>query len=136
MIEKIQKEKELEYKVPDKLNTEEAYLSTPYTKSEADEKFKQAENELNKAKNILRDAIKKIDKIDYILFGVVIILLVMVATLVIDAFHINSAIYKEYSQKTQSVETTQKINQELLEQNIKNQEIITELHKEILKNKK
>lgn len=58
----------------------------------------------------------------------------MVATLIIDSFHINSTFYKEYSQKTESVETTQKINEEFLkeiqklsEQNRANQEIIIKL---------
>lgn len=63
---------------------------------------------------------KKLDKFFWILFSVgfvfVITLIVMVATLVIDSFHLNSATYKEYSQKTESVETTQKINEELLKQ--------------------
>ena len=40
----------------------------------------------------------------------------MVAGLLLDAWHFNSAVYKEYSEKTQSVETTQKINGELLKQ--------------------
>ena len=51
---------------------------------------------------------KKVDsrfeKIDYFLFSVVLILMVMVATLIIDSFHVNSATYKEYSQKTEVVE--------------------------------
>lgn len=57
--------------------------------------------------------------------------LLMVGGLLLDAWHFNSAIYREYTQKTESVETTQKINQELLDQNIKNQEIIIEQQKQI-----
>lgn len=79
----------------------------------------------------------KFKDINFILLSVVIILLVMVATLVIDSFHINSAIYKEYSQKTESVEVTQKTNEVLLKQiqdlsehNKKELEIINQLLKE------
>lgn len=69
--------------------------SLTYTKKDIDDKFKD---------------------VNYLLLGVVVILLVMVATLIIDSFHINSAIYKEYSQKTESIEITQKANEELLKQ--------------------
>jgi hypothetical protein len=40
----------------------------------------------------------KFKDINYILLTVIVVLLVMVATLVIDSFHFNSATYKEYSQ--------------------------------------
>jgi hypothetical protein len=63
----------------------------------------------------------------------------MVATLVIDSFHINSATYKEYSQKTESVETTQKINEAILkqiqvlsEQNKQNQDLILKQQEQII----
>ena len=85
------------------------------------------------AEQVKKDADSKFKDINYILLSVVIILLVMVATLLIGAFHFNSATYKEYSQKTESVETTQKINQDLLDQNKKNQELILEQQKEIQK---
>jgi cell division protein FtsL len=87
------------------------------------------------------DAInKKLDKFFWILFSVgfvfVVTLIVMVITLLIDSSHFNSAVYKEYSQKTESVETTQKTNEALLkqiqdlsEQNMKDREIIKELLK-------
>lgn len=74
----------------------------------------------------------KIKEVNFVLLGVILVLLVMVATLIIDSFHINSATYKEYSQKTESVEQTQKINKELLEQNKKNQELILEQQRQIL----
>lgn len=81
---------------------------------------------------------EKLDKFFWILFSVgfvfVITLIIMTATLVIDSFHINSATYKEYSQKTESVEITQKVNetlleqiQELLEQNKEDRETIKQL---------
>lgn len=85
-------------------------LST-YSKEETDAKFKD---------------------FNYILSGVVLVLLIMVATLVIDSFHINSVTYKEYSQKTESVENTQNVNKELLDQNQKNQQLILEVQKQIL----
>lgn len=63
-----------------------------------------------------------LSKINYFLFSIVIVLIVMVATLIImvatlliDSFHINSATYKEYSQKTEVLEI-------LLKQNTENQE--------------
>ena len=108
-------------------------LSDTYTRNETDKKFNDASRKLSDANEKLIEAIKRIEKIDWTLFAVVLILLVMVATLVIDSFNINSATYKEYSQKTASVETTQKVNQELLEQNKKNQEIIIELQTQLLK---
>ncbi|MEX2029269.1 MAG: hypothetical protein WD963_02190 [Candidatus Paceibacterota bacterium] len=84
------------------------------------------------------DAInKKLDKFFWVLFSVgfvfVVTLIIMVINILIDSSHFNSATYKEYSQKTESVENTQKINQELLDQNKKNQEVIIELHKQLLK---
>ena len=85
--------------------------------------------------NLKKETDLKFKDINYILISVITILVVMVATLIIDSFHINSAIYKEYSQKTESVEMIQKINHELLEQNKKNQEIIIALQKQILNKK-
>ncbi|MDO8240714.1 MAG: hypothetical protein Q7T51_01910 [Candidatus Moranbacteria bacterium] len=81
--------------------------------------------------DVKKEADSKFKDINYILLSVVIILLVMVSTLIIDSFHINSAIYKEYSEKTGSVEQSQKINQELLDQNQKNQQLILEQQKQI-----
>lgn len=80
------------------------------------------------AEDLKKETDSKFKDMNYLLLSVVIILLVMVATLIIDSFHINSAIYKEYSQKTESVEITQKINQALLEQN---QKTIIEQQKQI-----
>lgn len=79
------------------------------------------------ADQVKKETDSKIKDINYLILSVILILLAMVATLIIDSFHVNSATYKEYSQKTESVETTQKINQELLDQNKKNQEIIINL---------
>lgn len=74
----------------------------------------------------------KIDKINFLLFGVVVILLVMVATLIIDSFHINSATYKEYSEKIETLNFLRKTNEELIKQNISNQEIILKQQNQIL----
>lgn len=43
-------------------------------------------------------------------------MLFMVSGLLLDAWHFNSATYTEYSQKTESVETTQSANEVLLKQ--------------------
>ena len=91
-------------------------ISSSYTKDETDAKFNEASKKLTEANEKLVETIKRIEKIDWTLFAVVLILLVMIATLVIDSFHINSATYKEYSEKTESVETTQKTNEALLKQ--------------------
>lgn len=82
--------------------------------------------------DVKKDADSKFKDLNYILLSVVMILLVMVATLIIDSFHINSVTYREYSEKTQSVEGTQQINKELLDQNKKNQQLILEQQQRIL----
>jgi len=84
---------------------------------------------------------KKFEKIDQVLFGVMIaVVLSMIAIIIsviglfLDQMRVNNVIYKEYSQKTESVETTQKINetlfkqiQDLAEQNKQDREIIKQL---------
>lgn len=75
---------------------------------------------------------KRIDRHESIIYAVVIVVLFMLGQLLIDSFRFSSTTYKEYSQKIESVETTQKINQQLLEQNQKNQELIIELQKQLL----
>jgi len=82
--------------------------------------------------NVKKEADPKFKDINYILLSVVIILLVMVATLIIDSFHINSATYKEYSQKTEIIEQALKINKESLEQNKQNQEQIIKQQNQII----
>lgn len=77
----------------------------------------------------------KLKSISWLMVGVVIVCFLGFIQLVVDSFHINNATYREYSQKTDSVDATQKINQGLLDQNIKNQEIIIELQKQILNKK-
>ena len=83
-----------------------------------------------------RETDRKLKDINYILISVILILLLMVATLIIDSFHFNSVVYKEYSQKTEFVETVQKTNetllrqiQDLAEQNKQDRETIKQLLK-------
>jgi hypothetical protein len=102
--------KGLTYSLRTKPTNQKSSITSSYSREETDAKFKD---------------------VNYLLLAVVIILLLMVATLVIDSFHINSATYKEYSQKTESVEITQKANEallkqvkELFEQNKNNQTLI------------
>ena len=74
---------------------------------------------------------KKFDQVAILLFTAVIILLVMVATLLIDSFHFNSAVYKEYSDKIEFSDDLKKMNSQLLEQNNQNKEMIMILQKKI-----
>ena len=55
----------------------------------------------------------------------------MVAGILLDAWHFNSAVYKEYSNKTKTLESFQENNKLLLEENKKNQELILEQQKQI-----
>lgn len=89
--------------------------------------------------DVKKEADSKFKDINFILLSVVIILLVMVATLIIDSFHINSATYKEYSQKTDYINMMQKTNevllkqiQDLSDQSKTNQELIINLQKQVL----
>lgn len=66
---------------------------------------------------------KRFEKIDNILFGVITAVVVSLVAVVIstvglflDQMRYNNAAYKEYSQKIESVETTQKTNEVLLKQ--------------------
>lgn len=78
-----------------------------------------------------KDIDDKFTAVNILLFTVVIVLIIMVATLIIDSFHINSTIYKEYSQRNENMENIKNMNDGLIEQNIKNQEIIIEQQKQI-----
>lgn len=76
---------------------------------------------------------KKYEIIIFVIIGTFIVALAamifMAVTLLIDARHFSSVTYTEYSQKTESVEVAQKINQELLDQNQKNQQLILDQQK-------
>lgn len=82
---------------------------------------------------------KKFEKIDQVLFGVMLaVVLSMIAIIVsvigmfLDQMRYNNAAYKDYSQKVRSVTETQAMNQFLLGQDEKNQQLILELKKQIL----
>ncbi len=78
---------------------------------------------------------KRVDRHESIIYAVIIVLLFMLAQLLIDSFRFSGVTYKEYSQKLDSVETSQKINNQFLEQNFENQKLILELQKQILNKK-
>lgn len=79
-----------------------------------------------------KETTARFKEINTILIGVILILLVMVATLIIDSFHINSTTYREYSEKIDTLNFMKESNSELLEQNKKNQELILEQQSQIL----
>ena len=92
------------------------------------------------------DIANKFDFYIKIVIGILVVgfisMLLMVGGIILDAWHFNSATYKEYSKKVESVETTQKTNETLLqqikdlaEQNKKNQELIIEQQKQLLNKK-
>jgi len=55
----------------------------------------------------------------------------MAATMLLDAWHFNSVIYREYSEKVNTLESLQENNKLLLEQNKQNQQLIIEELKQI-----
>ena|SRR3989338_784259 len=74
---------------------------------------------------------KKLRHINWLMAGVVVVLFVavltmlfMVATMLLDAWHFNSAVYGEYSEKIETQSTLQKSNEILLEQNKQYQDTI------------
>lgn len=81
---------------------------------------------------------QRLDRIDQVLYGVMLaVVLSMIAIIVsviglfLDQMRYNNAAYKDYSQKVQSVTETQDMNQFLLEQGEKNQQVILEQQKQI-----
>lgn len=108
-----------------------AGLSAPYPAEIVDKKLEEAKIEAFQKIAKIDDKIKDVN---YVVITGFIVLLVMVATLVIDSFHFNSAVYREYSQKTESIEDIQQANKILLkqikdlsEQNIQDREIIMQI---------
>lgn len=84
----------------------------------------------------LKDLNKVLVAVVVVLVVAVITMLFMVAGFLLDAWHFNSATYKECSEKTASVETTQKANevllkqiQDLLEQSKQDRETVKQLLK-------
>jgi len=82
---------------------------------------------------------KRLDDMKRIIFSInIVVILAMIAIIVsviglfLDQMRYNNVAYKEYSQKTESVEIIQKINQELLDQNKQDQELIIKQQNQIL----
>lgn len=91
-------------------------------------------------KTELREVMKRYDRQTNLIIGVLVvslvIMIVMTATLLIDSFHFNSAVYREYSTKIDSQNESVEENKLLLEQIkqyqtelINNQKIIKNLSK-------
>lgn len=74
----------------------------------------------------------RIDQMNLVVLTVVVILLVMVATLLIDSFHFNSATYREYSEKLEILESLRKQEEYLQRQYLENQTILMKQQEEIL----
>lgn len=90
------------------------------------------------SKGILGNIDEKFKKIDGIIFGVIMAtilalmaLIISVIGLFLEQFRFNSTVYKEYSDKTKSLEILQDTNKQLLEENRQNQNIIIEQQKQI-----
>ena len=66
-----------------------------------------------------------------ILVVAVLTMLFMVGGILLDAWHFNSAVYKEYSEKINTLDTLQKSNESLLESNKQNQELIIQQQMQI-----
>lgn len=78
---------------------------------------------------------ERMNRQEGLIYAVVLVVVIMVVQLLVDSFRFSSITYKEYSEKLSSVEVTQKINKQLLEQNVNNQKIIIDLQKQILNKK-
>jgi hypothetical protein len=85
-----------------------------------------------------KEAKRRFEKIDNLLFGIIasvvisgIAVVIAVTGLFIDQMRYNNAAYKEYSSKIDSTESTQQINNEILDQNQKNQQLIIDQYKQI-----
>lgn len=86
------------------------------------------------------DMEKKFEKIDGIIFGIVLVLMfsliaiiVSVIGLFLDQMRYNNAAYREYSEKIQMLDSSKEVNNELLQQNKQNQKIILKQQNQILK---
>lgn len=82
---------------------------------------------------------KKFEKIDQILFGIMlavvlslIAIIIAVIGLFLDQMRYNNAAYKEYSEKLQMSDSAKEIKDELLQQNKQDQDLILRQHDQIL----
>lgn len=85
------------------------------------------------------DIKKKFEKIDQILFGIMlavvlslVAIIVSVISLFLDQMRYNNAAYREYSEKIQTLDSAKEINNKLLQQNKQNQELILKQQDQIL----
>ncbi len=90
-----------------------------------------------RSERLINESLKKINwlmaGVVIVLFVAVITMLLMVGGLLLDAWHFNSAVYKEYSKKIDTLNAIQKSNETLLETNKQNLQTIIEQQKEIQK---
>lgn len=72
-----------------------------------------------RVKDPSEELIKRYDRQTNLIIGVLVValgtMIIMTATLIVDSFHINSTVYKEYSEKIETLNDLQKTNQEQLE---------------------
>ncbi|HRX17215.1 MAG TPA: hypothetical protein P5123_12940 [Spirochaetota bacterium] len=76
---------------------------------------------------------KKISTINLFMSVVLVVLVLGFIQLIVDSFRFSSVTYKEYSEKTEMVESINNINKELLEQNKSNQQLIIDQQENILR---
>lgn len=93
----------------------------------------------NLPSGLLGEINKKFEEIHQVISGInIIVVLSLVAIIIsmigifLDQMRFNSVVYKEYSDKTKSLELIQESNKILLEQNKQNQQIIIDQQKQIL----
>ena len=85
---------------------------------------------LNQAKQHTDDQIKKVSSL---LYAVVFVCFLGFVTMLLDSFRFSTTTYKEYSARLESIQDIQKINNDAIEQNKKNQELISEQQRQIIK---
>jgi len=67
--------------------------------------------------DLLEESKKRTNIILGVFLVTFIVMVASVGTMILDAFHFNSAVYKEYSQKTEGLDVLLNSNQKLLETN-------------------
>ncbi|HEV7424239.1 MAG TPA: hypothetical protein VGO21_03555 [Candidatus Paceibacterota bacterium] len=88
-------------------------------------------------KSDLREVMKRYDRQTNLIIGVLVvslvIMIVMTGTLIIDSFHFNAAVYKEYSDKIDAQNQSMITNQKMLDQIQQDQSLIKSLSNKIYK---
>lgn len=79
-------------------------------------------------KSELSEVLKRYDKQTNLILGIFLIafitMVIMVGTLVVDSLHINSATYKEYTQRIEEREQVIQLNRLIIDENKKLQKVI------------